>query len=720
MQSLIVVSNRLPVTVNKTIEKSSGGMVSALEGLGNKFNIRWIGWAGGVVRDLERKEKIASELKERFNYSPIFLSREDVEDYYTGFSNSSLWPLLHYMPSHVRHEERWFRKYQDVNQLFAEKVLEQAGPDDIVWIHDYHLMLLPTFLRNKRPDMTIGFFLHTPFPSYEIFRCHPNRNELLEGLLGADLIGFHTFGYLRHFRSTVLRILGIESEFDYVPLENHKCTIDVYPIGINTEKFQDHLDTIAFTRRLKAFRKIYAGKKIVLSVERLDYTKGIIKRLEAIELFLEETGRKDVVFLFISVPSRQSVLEYRELRQEVEVKVSHINGKHSSIGQVPIHFLFRSVKFEELCALYSLADVAVVTPLIDGMNLVAKEYIFCQTDKSGALILSEFAGAAQELSNAYVVNPYYVRQISETIKISLDADEEEKLQRLRPMKERVKKYNARYWAESFIETLTSRSKTVQSPVRVSGFSSEAMIPVRKAQRRALFLDYDGTLMELKRLPRDAFPSGEVEKILFSLSRQEQFDVYITSERKPEEMDRWFSKFGLNLIAEQGFCYKEKNSEDWVFITHEADLSWKDHLRDVLNLYTGMTPGSLLEEKTASLVWHYRNADPDFGTWKAHQLVSELQEMLSNLPVKIHHGKKNVVIASIHANKGAMVSHIMAMKNYEFAFCAGDDDTDESMFRLSDERIIGLKIGDGRETEANFHFLSPKAFRSFLEKLLAES
>jgi trehalose 6-phosphate synthase/phosphatase len=720
MQSLIVVSNRLPVTVNKTISKSSGGMVSALEGLGNKFNIRWIGWAGGVVNDLEKKEEIASELKERFNYSPIFLSTEDVEDYYTGFSNSSLWPLLHYMPSHVRYEERWFRKYQDVNHLFAEKVLEQAGPDDIVWIHDYHLMLLPAILRNERPDMTIGFFLHTPFPSYEIFRCHPNRNELLEGLLGAHLIGFHTFGYLRHFRSTVLRILGIESEIDYIPLENHKCAIDVYPIGINTKKFQDHLETKAFTRRLKAFQKIYAGKKIVLSVERLDYTKGIPKRLEAIELFLGETGRKDVVFLFISVPSRQSVPEYRELRQEVELKVSQINGKHSSIGQVPIHFLFRSVKFEDLCALYSLADVAVVTPLIDGMNLVAKEYIFCQKDKSGALILSEFAGAAQELSNAYVVNPYHVRQISETIKISLDADEEEKRQRLQPMEEGVKKYNARYWAESFIKALTSRSKTLPSPVQLSGFSSEAMVPFHQAQRRVIFMDYDGTLVELKRLPKDAVPSGEVEKILLSLSRQEQFDVYITSERKHEEMDRWFSRFGLNLIAEQGFCYKEKDSEDWVFVTYEADLSWKDHLRDVLNFYTGMTPGSLLEEKTASLVWHYRNADPDFGTWKAHQLVSELQEMLSNLPVKIHHGKKNVVIASIHANKGAMVSHIMAMKNYEVALCVGDDDTDESMFRLSDERVIGLKVGDGKETGADFQFPSPKAFRSFLVKLLTES
>jgi trehalose 6-phosphate synthase/phosphatase len=720
MHSLIVVSNRLPVTVNKTIEKSSGGMVSALEGLGNKYDLRWIGWAGGVVEDPEKKKEITSELKERFNFAPIFLDRQDVKDFYTGFSNSSLWPLLHYMPSNVRHEESWFRKYQDINRLFAEKVLEQAGSDDIIWIHDYHLMLLPSILRNERPDMNIGFFLHTPFPSYEIFRCHPNRNELLEGLLGADLVGFHTFGYLRHFRSTVLRLLGIESELDYIPVENHRCAIGVYPIGINSDKFQDHLETYSFARRLKAFRKVYAGKKVVLSVERLDYTKGIPKRLEAIDLFLEETGRKDVVFLFISVPSRQSVMEYRELREEVELKVSQINGKHSSIGQVPIHFLFRSVRFEELCALYALADVAVVTPLIDGMNLVAKEYIFCQKEKSGALILSEFAGAAQELSNAYVVNPYYVRQISETIKLALDADEEEKRQRMQLMKQSVEKNDARFWAESFLEALTSRCRKIPSPGQLPGLSQEVINRFRGSSRRALFLDYDGTLAELKRQPKAAAPSGEVEKILIALSRQKEYDVFITSERNYEEMDRFFSRFGLNLIAEQGFCYKEKNSEDWYFLTPEADLSWKDHLRDFLNTYTGMTPGSFLEEKTASLVWHYRNADPDFGAWKAHQLVSELQEMFSNLPVETHHGKKNVVVGSVHANKGAVVSHIMAMKNYEIALCAGDDDTDESMFRLSDERIIGVNVGIIRETEADFQCSSPKAFRSFLEKLITQS
>lgn len=720
MQNLTIVSNRLPVQVDKTIEKSSGGMVSALEGLGNAFNIRWIGWAGGVVEDPEKQKEIASELTERFNFYPIFLSEKDVKDYYTGFSNSSLWPLLHYMPYNVRYREQWFEKYRDINHLFAEKVLEHSGPDDIVWIQDYHLLLLPAILRNKRPDMTIGFFLHTPFPSYEIFRCHPKRTELLEGLLGADLIGFHTFGYLRHFRSTVLRLLGIESEFDHIPVENHSCAIDVFPIGINSEKFQEIMDSTAFARRMKALRKIYAGKKIILSVERLDYTKGIPLRLEAINLFLEETGRKDVIFLFISVPSRQSVLEYRELLQDIELKVSRINGKHSSIGQIPIHFLFRSVTAEELCALYCLADVAVVTPLIDGMNLVAKEYIFCQKEKSGALVLSEFAGAAQELSHAYVVNPYYIRQIADAIQTALETDEEEKQKRIIPMKKRVEKYDARFWADSFMKTLTTRRQKVPAPVKIPFLTLESISKIRQSHQRALFLDYDGTLAELKRLPGDAVPSGEVERILLKLCRQQQFDVYIISEREYVEMDIWFSRFKLNLIAEQGYCYKEKDAEDWIFITSEADLSWKDNLRDFLNLYTGMTPGSLLEEKTASLVWHYRNADPDFGMWKAHQLVAELQAMLSNLPVNVHHGKKNVIIASVHANKGSAVSHIMAVKNYETALCVGDDETDESMFRLSDQRIIGVRVGAAKATDADFQCPSPKAFRSFLERLMDES
>ncbi len=718
MQSLTIVSNRLPVTVGKTIEKSSGGLVSALEGLGDKFDIRWIGWTGGVVEDPEKKRELASELKEKFDFTPIFLTEGEVENYYNGFSNSSLWPLLHYMPSNARYEERWFQEYEKVNGMFAEKVLEKSGPDDLVWIQDYHLMLLPAMLREARPDMTIGFFLHTPFPSYEIFRCHPKREQILRGLLGADLIGFHAFSYLRHFRSTVLRLLGIESELDHFPVETHRCAISVHPIGINAAKFRDFLGSPAFDRRLKALRKVYRRKKIVLSVERLDYSKGIPQRLEAIEMFLRETGRMDVVFLFISVPSRQSVAEYRDLRRDVELKVSQINGKHSAIGEVPVHFIFRSVKFEELAALYALADVAVVTPLIDGMNLVAKEFVFCQDGKAGALVLSEFAGAAQELAHAYIVNPYYIRQIYEAIARGLDADEEEKRRRLVPMKKRVAKYDARFWAESFIDALTSKCQKIACPARPSPLTPEIAGKIRGVRSAALFLDYDGTLADLESDPEDAYPSGEAKALLDKLAGQTEFDVYIASERGQAEMDRWFSGFNLNLIAENGYYCKEKNSDDWVLIAPAADLSWKDSLRDYLHLFTGMTPGSVLEEKDASLVWQYRNSDPDFGAWKAHQLVSELQEMLSNLPVQIHHGKKIVVIASAQANKGAAVSRFMAAKNYEAALCVGDDATDESMFRLADERIVGVKVGDGKETDADFRCSSPKALRAFLRELVS--
>jgi len=716
MKPLTVVSNRLPVTVGETIEKSSGGMVAALEGLGENADFQWIGWAGGAVKDPDRKKEIASELKERFNYTPIFLSRQDADDYYTGFSNSSLWPLLHYMPTKARYEERWFDAYRQVNRLFADTVLEKTGEDDIVWIQDYHLLLLPAMLREKRPKMTIGFFLHTPFPSYEIFRCHPNREELMKGMLGADLIGFHTFGYLRHFRSTVLRLLGIESEFNVINTDTHQTAIGVFPIGINAEKFLEGMKTEAYREAKTTLQRANSGKKIVLSVERLDYTKGVPRRLDAIERFLNETGRIDVTFIFICVPSRESVPEYQELRRTVELKVSRINGKHSALGEIPVHFIHRPVAFEELCALYCLADVATVTPLMDGMNLVAKEYLLCQQDEPGALVLSEFAGAAQELNNAYVVNPYNVKEISNALQEALGASEEERRQRLAPMKKRVAKYDARFWAESFLDSLTRLPQEAPEAVETRPLSADALYPFLAGRNAALFLDYDGTLAELRKRPADAAPAGEVAQILSELDRQGNLDVYLVGGRSREDMDRWFSEYRFRLVGEHGYCSKDKDAQDWVVLVPDADLSWKDQILDFLELYAGMTPGSFLEEKTASVVWHYAGADPEFGAWKAQQLVSSLQEMLSNLPVQIHHGKKIVEIASVHANKGAAVSYFMTKYRYEAALCAGDDETDEAMFRLSDDRLRSAKVGAG-ETAAAFRCPSPNAFRAFLHQLL---
>ncbi|UCD78200.1 MAG: bifunctional alpha,alpha-trehalose-phosphate synthase (UDP-forming)/trehalose-phosphatase [Desulfobacterales bacterium] len=721
MESLIIVSNRLPVTIGKTIEKSSGGLVYAMEGLGDQYAFSWVGWAGGVVDDPAEKSKISAELKERFNYIPIFLGREDAQDFYTGFSNSSLWPLLHYMSAYARYDERWWEAYQKVNRLFADTVLEMSEGGDTVWVHDYHLMLLPSILRQARPELKIGFFLHTPFPSYELFRCHPNREKLLEGLLGADLIGFHTYGYLRHFRSTIMRLLGLESDIDHVPQESHKTSIGVYPIGINSKKFLDTLQSDTYAACYRDYRQNYQGKKVVLSVERLDYSKGIPRRLDAIERYLNDTDqRDDIVFIFINIPSRESVEEYQKLLEELQGKVGYINGKYATINNIPVHFIHKSVNFSELCALYALADVAMVTPLIDGMNLVAKEYLACQQERNGVLILSEFAGAAQELPNALIVNPYNINEVAQAIKQALQLSEERKKKMVEPMKERVIKYDARYWAESFFRDLNVRADDKEPPAVTQVVSLEAIDPLTRASQLAFFLDYDGTLAEIKKRPEDALPDDDIKDLFARLEAKHSLDVYIISGRKKEDMDRWFSRYDFNLIAEHGYYYKHRNADDWIVFDTQADLWWKDRIIDVFQLYTGMTPGSSVEEKTSSVVWHYRNSDPEFGTWKANQLVAELYEMLSNLPVEIHHGQKIVEVGSIQLNKGMALRHFVQLNRYDAVLCAGDDETDESMFRLADDNpeILSIFVGDRKATTAaKFRASSPRAFRAFLTEVL---
>jgi trehalose 6-phosphate synthase/phosphatase len=722
MQTLINVSNRLPVTVGETIEKSSGGLVSSLEGVENDFDFRWIGWSGGIIQKAADRERIQSRLIEQYKYFPIFLSRAEKEGYYDGFSNTSLWPLLHYQPQFADYDQGWFDQYLAVNRKFAETVARSAEPGGLVWIHDYHLMLMPELLRELRSDLRIGFFLHTPFPSYEIFRCHPNREELLEGLLGADLIGFQTFGYLRHFRSTILRLLGVESDIGQIAVENHVTRIGVYPIGINSEKFQRELEGGAFSSRLDQFKKAYRNKTVVLSVERLDYTKGVPHKLNAIEKFLEasdESTRDAIVFIFIAVPSRIEVKEYNRLVREVERRTSQINGKYATLTNIPVHFINKSVgSFSELCALYSLADVALVTPLIDGMNLVAKEYIACQQQKNGVLILSEFAGAAQELPHALVVNPYNRHDVTQAMHRALMLTEAEKEKMIHPMKERVFKYDAKHWAKSFVEELAAEASPDILPIETTALTLDAAKPLQDGRKTALFLDYDGTLADIKKRPVDAAPDEHIEKLFALMMQAGRMDIYLISGRKRDDMDQWFSDYGFNLIAEHGYYHKMRGTPEWELFDPQADLSWKSQIIDVLQLYTGMTPGSVLEEKTSSVVWHYRNADPEFGAWKANQLVSELSAMLTNVPVEMHHGKKIVEISSIQVNKGIVLEHFVHLYRYDAVLCAGDDETDESMFRVSDSRLVSIKVGPGDETAAQYRIASPKRFREFLAELLA--
>ncbi|MEO5721385.1 MAG: bifunctional alpha,alpha-trehalose-phosphate synthase (UDP-forming)/trehalose-phosphatase [Chthoniobacterales bacterium] len=712
--NIVNISNRLPVTVAEEITKSSGGLVAALDGLSpTEYDLKWIGWPGGTFGDPARRAEVEKLLVEEHGCIPVFLSEEEVAGHYEGFSNSSVWPLLHYMPNFMRYDPAWWEAYRTVNQRFADKALALAQPEDLVWVHDYQLMLVPGMLHEQMPELKIGFFLHTPFPSFETFRCHPKRRELVAGLLGADLIGFHTFGYMRHFRSTVLRLLGLESEISRIRSEDgHVSAMGVFPIGINARKFNETLDSPAFEKRRAELLASDSEKRVVLSVERMDYTKGILHRLDAIEHFLAQAEDRDAVkFIFVSVPSREEVEEYQNLRAEVEARVGRINGAYATLSSSPIRFIHGSVDFVDLCALYATADVGLVTPLVDGMNLVAKEYIACQRENEGVLILSEFAGAAEELSNAVLVNPYDTRAVAQSLADALALPKEDRRAANEPMRARVLRYDAQHWARLFIQELTA---TTEATPLASHEIGEMMEQLRAAhgQPVALFLDYDGTLSEIERDADAAKPTEEIQALLQQLSGLPDVDVTIISGRKSESLEAWFGELPFHLVAEHGASIRRRGQREWTPMVRALNLRWKYELRRVLEQYEQSTPGSAVEEKTTSLVWHYRKTDPEFGAWKAHQLVEELGALMANQPVHIRHGRKIVEATAAQISKGAAVRLLMEEKSYALIVCAGDDATDESMFEIAGKNLISIKVG--RETSrARYRLRDPAALRKFL-------
>ncbi|HEY2799507.1 MAG TPA: bifunctional alpha,alpha-trehalose-phosphate synthase (UDP-forming)/trehalose-phosphatase [Chthoniobacterales bacterium] len=719
--TLINVSNRLPVTVGETITKSSGGLVAALEGLSTEqFDLKWIGWPGAVIPD-EDKTKVEKLLVDDYGCIPIFLSEEEARGHYEGFSNSSLWPILHYMPNFMRYDPAWWERYRQANQRFADKVLEFAKKGDLVWVHDYQLMLVSAMLHAAMPELKIGFFLHTPFPSYETFRCHPKRSELVRGILGADLIGFHTFGYMRHFRSTVLRLLGIESEISVIRTDaGHRAELGVFPIGINGPKFEETLNSPEFAQRLAELHASDADKRVVLSVERMDYTKGILHRIEAIERFLENLEDRDAIkFIFVSVPSREGVEEYQELRAEVEARIGRINGSYATLRSSPIRFIHGSVEFVDLCALYAQSDVGLVTPLIDGMNLVAKEYIACQREHAGVLILSEFAGAAGELFNAILVNPYDAEGVAEALREALAMPNEEKTQRNKPMRERVMKYDARHWARSFIDHLSrTRDETIAADGnRIEDLSQQLREAVAAKKETALFLDYDGTLREIVRDPGAAKPNVGVRELLEALRDRPNLEVTLISGRTCDDLEAWLGKYPFALIAEHGAALRRAGMHEWERLDAGVSYAWKDEILNILRLYEESTPGSFVEEKKTSVVWHYRNTDPEFGAWKAHQLAVELGAIMANEPVEIRHGRKIIEASAAHISKGVAVRRLLQEKRYDFVLCAGDDQTDESMFELHLANLFSLKVGS-KPSRAQYRLHDPAEFRQFLQNAIA--
>jgi trehalose 6-phosphate synthase len=480
---LLLVSNRLPITIKRSDEgkydmsMSSGGLVSGLSGLSKTTTFQWYGWPGLEVPE-DEIATLNDQLKKEYNAVPVMLDDELADRHYNGFSNAIMWPLFHYHPGEITFDESAWDAYTEANRLFAKAVAKDVQDNDMVWVHDYHLMLMPAMLREELGDskknVKIGFFLHTPFPSSEIYRILPVRNEILLGVLHCDLIGFHTYDYARHFLSSCSRILGLATTPNGVEFQGKVVTVGAFPIGIDPEKFDEGLQKPKVQERIAALEKKFQGVKLIVGVDRLDYIKGVPQKLHALEVFLTEHPEwiGKVVLVQVAVPSRQDVEEYQNLRAVVNELVGRINGKFGTIEFMPIHFMHKSVSFDELIALYSVSDACLVSSTRDGMNLVSYEYIATQEKRHGVMILSEFTGAAQSLNGSLVVNPWNTEELADAIHDAVTMGDEQRSLNYQKLSKYVRKYTSAWWGESFVTELRRISENSDRKVRFAQASSD--------------------------------------------------------------------------------------------------------------------------------------------------------------------------------------------------------------------------------------------------------
>ncbi len=735
---LLVVSNRLPFTVAESqgkliFQEAVGGLVSGLSAYldslkGSSFTKSeyiWVGWPGLSV-DKKTKGQL-EELTEKslcdFHAYPVFLTERAMEKFYQGFCNKTIWPLFHYFASYCVYDEASWLHYKCVNKIFCDAVVQVAKPDDVIWIHDYHLMLLPKLLREKMPDVPIGFFLHIPFPSFEIFRLLPMkwRSEILEGLLGADLIGFHTYEYTQYFLRCVLRILGYEHNMGEIFLGNRVTKAETLPMGIDFQRFCTAASCPEVQEEKQKLVKTLPDFKLVLSVDRLDYTKAIVNRLQAYELFLERNPQwhSKVVLLLVVVPSRIGVEHYQQMKRQIDELVGKINGQFGSVSWTPVLYQYRFVPFHPLVALYAVSDVALITPVRDGMNLIAKEYVAAKTDKTGVLILSEMAGAAKELGEAIIINPNNIQEIADALKEALEMPKDKQAKRNEIMQNRLRRYNVVRWADDFIRQLLSvKDRQKKFNARLLGLSMREQLlkDFKKAARRLIFLDYDGTVAPFASHPQMAKPSEQLLKILKELSDDPTNTIILMSGRDKDNLQDWFGLLDMRLVAEHGVWIKEKN-EDWRLIKPLTN-DWKAPLRPVLEMYADRLPGAFVEEKEFSIVWHYRRADPELAFLRAKELMDDLVNFTANIDVQVLQGSKVVEVRCAGVNKGIAGMYFISKNNFDFMLSMGDDYTDEDLFKVLPETAYSIKVGLAHSS-ARFCLRSHIEATKLLEQLAAK-
>jgi trehalose 6-phosphate synthase/phosphatase len=728
---LIIAANRLPVTIRydrgrPNCERSPGGLVSGLSTWLDQLKSKrseieetiWIGWPGCEIPE-EDRANLAIDLRQQGSH-PVYLSVEEMENFYHGFCNSTIWPLFHYFLIYAQFLEAHWNEYVRVNRMFADAILEIARPDDLIWVHDYHLMLVPQMVRERHPDASIGFFLHIPWPSYEVFRLLPStwRKAILDGLLSADLIGFHTPEYHQYFLGCAMRLLGYEHTMGRVAMPNRLALAETFPMGIEYRAWRELAQSDETSRERAELEQHFKGVRLIFSIDRLDYSKGIKQRIKAFARFLDKFpewhGR--VSFVVIVIPSRVGVDKYDDMKREIDREVGKVNGRFSQLHWTPITYQFRSVPPHQLSALYRAAEIAVVTPLRDGMNLIAKEYIASRIDQNGVLILSEFAGSSRELIEALLVNPHDIEEIADAIHAALLMPLEEQTRRIAPMQERIQRYDVNAWADDFLRAL-SQIKGEQQRMYARSLNAkdrEQLIDTfHMAEHRLLLLDYDGTLMPYTDRPQHVRPTADVLYLLEMLCTDERNNVVLVSGRDKATLQAWFGHLPLNLVAEHGIWLKPA-AENWRTLKPATD-QWKPQIQQLLQSYADRLPGAFVEEKEYSVAWHYRRADADLAAIRAAELRDNLVNLTANIDLQVLSGHKVIEVRVSGINKGTAALHWLAQRQVDFILAIGDDWTDEDMFAVLPESAHTIRVGMVQSL-ARYNVRSYLEIRQLLEQL----
>ncbi|KAL4368499.1 hypothetical protein GQ457_05G034580 [Hibiscus cannabinus] len=781
---IIIVANQLPVKAkcrpdNKgwTFSWDEYSLLLQLkDGLPEEMEVLYVG-SLKVDVDLNEQDEVSQHLLEKFKCVPAFLPPEIFLKFYHGFCKQHLWPLFHYMlPLSANHGGRFDRSlweaYVAANKIFSQRVIEVINPeDDYVWIHDYHLMVLPTFLRRRFNRLRMGFFLHSPFPSSEIYRTLPVREEILKALLNSDLIGFHTFDYARHFLSCCSRMLGLEymSKRGYIGLEYYGRTIGIkiMSVGIHMKQIESALRLADEESRIGELKRQFEGKTVLLGVDDMDVFKGVDLKLLAMEQMLKQhpkwQGR--AVLVQITNPARGRGKDLENTQAEIQASCKRINEAFRQPGYEPIVFIDRPVSLSERVAYYTTAECVVVTALRDGMNLTPYEYIACRQGvsesesssessgpKKSMLVLSEFIGCSPSLSGAIRVNPWNIEATAEAMNEAISMADAEKQLRHEKHYRYVSSHDVAFWSRSFFQDMERTCKdhfrrrcwgiglsfgfrVVALDLNFRKLSIDHMESVYlKSKNRAILLDYDGTVMP--QTSHNKAPSAEVISIINTLTVETKNTVFVISGRGRESLDKWFSPCKkLGIAAEHGYFMRWSSDDKWEVCGQSSEFGWKEMAEPVMKLYTEATDGSSIETKESALVWHYRDADPSFGSSQAKEMLDHLESVLANEPVTVKSGQYIIEVKPQGLSKGVVAEKIFTTmaesgRQADFVLCIGDDRSDEEMFEIissaissgilsSDTSIFACTVGQ-KPSKAKYYLDDPADVVNMLQALAEAS